>query len=290
MPAMLRSALSALAFLTTALHSQAFRSDTLYIVSGQFRTVDTTFVPAKGLSFDSSYSQQPPVIRLMPGEMLDLCIINLDTMDHQLTWSGLQNPFSCLIGLPTCLQIKSDGTMAYVIEPWKLNTEKVSAQSALGISAAVLVSSKSEAIAWQLREFQVSFSDSLSKGLTPDWSNYFPDYYTINGKSFPEVDADPTIQLNGKVGDTMWLWIWNAGPGIHSIHFHGFHQVAVALSNPLLKGSEKDTWPLFSGDWMLLYQVPDKPGTYPVHDHNLVAVSGGGLFPNGMMILMEVAP
>jgi hypothetical protein len=39
---------------------------------------------------------------------------------------------------------------------------------------------------------------------------------------------------------------------------------------------------------LLLEMVPDKPGRYAVHDHNLVAVSGGGIHPNGMFLIMEI--
>jgi len=41
---------------------------------------------------------------------------------------------------------------------------------------------------------------------------------------------------------------------------------------------------------LVLRLVPDKEGQYPVHDHNLVAVSGNGLYPNGMFTLIEIQP
>ena len=40
---------------------------------------------------------------------------------------------------------------------------------------------------------------------------------------------------------------------------------------------EKDTFPVFPGEAMTLLLVPDQPGMYPVHNHNLVTVATGGL-------------
>jgi hypothetical protein len=36
--------------------------------------------------------------------------------------------------------------------------------------------------------------------------------------------------------------------------------------------------------------VPDKPGEYPIHDHNLVAVTGGGMYHAGMISTIVVTP
>ena len=265
-------------------------TDTLYITGGLFRTVDTTLLPAKCLSYDSSYAQNPPVIRQKLGEALDLWVINLDTISHTLTFGESGSQMSLLPKGADHVSLNSSQEMAMLISPALKNGELVSVGGALGISAAVFFSHHLDAKSWQLREFSTAFSKVLATGQLPDFSEYFPDYYCINGKSFPEVKADSTILLNGRVGDTMWVWVWNAGIGAHSIHFHGFHQWAAAYSIAGLKNSVKDSWPIWRNGWMLLYIVPDKPGLYPVHDHNLVAISGGGLYPNGMMMLMNIAP
>jgi len=34
--------------------------------------------------------------------------------------------------------------------------------------------------------------------------------------------------------------------------------------------------------------VPHQVGEYPVHDHNLVAVSGGNIYPNGMFLTILI--
>ena len=53
-------------------------------------------------------------------------------------------------------------------------------------------------------------------------------------------------------------------------------------------GWEKDTFPIKSMETIVLELVPDKPGHYSVHDHNLTAVTGGGFHPKGMLVLMAI--
>ena len=36
--------------------------------------------------------------------------------------------------------------------------------------------------------------------------------------------------------------------------------------------------------------IPDKPGVYPVHDHNLIGVTGGMFYPNGMFTTLRIVP
>jgi hypothetical protein len=36
--------------------------------------------------------------------------------------------------------------------------------------------------------------------------------------------------------------------------------------------------------------IPDQPGEFPVHDHNLVATTGGNIYPLGMFLTMMITP
>ena len=40
---------------------------------------------------------------------------------------------------------------------------------------------------------------------------------------------------------------------------------------------------------MTLLLVPDQPGMYPVHNHNLVTVATGG-YPGGMITRLNIMP
>ena len=69
----------------------------------------------------------------------------------------------------------------------------------------------------------------------------------------------------------------------------GYHLEIISSSeNESHEGRSKDTFPIKSSQSMILELIPDKTGEYPVHDHNLVAVSGGGIYPNGMFLTMLI--
>ena len=41
---------------------------------------------------------------------------------------------------------------------------------------------------------------------------------------------------------------------------------------------------------LILQIVPDKEGEYPIHDHNLVAVTGNNIYPNGIFTSILISP
>ena len=121
------------------------------------------------------------------------------------------------------------------------------------------------------------------------WSVYYPNYFTINARSNPEINQDPLARIKGKVGDTLILYLANTGQSIHSIHFHGYHALVLYSSkNPSHVNRSKDTHPIYPMESLVLMIVPDKPGEYPVHDHNLVAASANNRYPNGMFTTMLI--
>ena len=102
---------------------------------------------------------------------------------------------------------------------------------------------------------------------------------------------DPIINIQGNVGDTIYLYITNTGNGMRSIHFHGYHgEITYSSKNPGNVGRSKDTFPIYPLEATIIRIVPDKPGMYPVHEHNLVAVTGNNYYPNGMFTLMNIQP
>src|SRR3546814_3826315 len=62
-------------------------------------------------------------------------------------------------------------------------------------------------------EWASAWADKLGQGGVP--GDVF-DYFTINGKSFPE-----TQPIRVKEGDVIRLRMFGAGGGFHSIHIHG---------------------------------------------------------------------
>ncbi len=60
---------------------------------------------------------------------------------------------------------------------------------------------------------------------------------------------------------------------VSPFHFHGYHVKIIDVKiHQTMLGWEKDTFPVFPGEAMTLLLVPDQPGMFPVHNHNLVTV------------------
>ena len=126
-------------------------------------------------------------------------------------------------------------------------------------------------------------------GNTVDWTTYYPDYFTINGNSNPHINADASARVVGNVGDTINIYMVNTGQSLHSIHFHGYHSEILDSSKfPNHIGRSKDTFGIHSMELVVVQMIPHQVGEYPVHDHNLVAVSGGNIYPNGMFLTMLI--
>jgi len=55
-------------------------------------------------------------------------------------------------------------------------------------------------------------------------------------------------------------------------------------------GWSKDTVPVKRGECVVVKLNPNQSGEYPVHAHNLVAVTNAGFYPGGMITFLSVAP
>jgi FtsP/CotA-like multicopper oxidase with cupredoxin domain len=111
----------------------------------------------------------------------------------------------------------------------------------------------------------------------------------VNGRSYPNVESDSTSKIMGMVGDTIQIQVANTGQAVHSIHFHGYHfRVLYSSKSAVHHDWIKDTMPMHPMHTMILELVPDKPGMYPVHDHNLISVTGGGIYPYGLMLMIDI--
>ena len=133
--------------------------------------------------------------------------------------------------------------------------------------------------------------DSIANGLTTTLPNYFkPEVFTINNLYFPNTVADTLGAVTGHVNDSIIISVVNSGQMVSPFHFHGYHVKIIDVKiHQAILGWEKDTFPVFPGEAMTLLLVPDQPGMYPVHNHNLVTVATGG-YPGGMVTRLNIMP
>ena len=160
----------------------------------------------------------------------------------------------------------------------------------LGLAGMITVASGNHArFKWNVKELRKEWTLEADTNPSMSWTNYYPDYFTVNGWSAPLINDDTTARVEGGVGDTILIYLGNTGRSVHSMHFHGYHaEILYSSKFPNHVGRSKDTFPMLPMETMVLRLVPDKTGEFPVHDHNLVAVSAGNYYPNGMFMTLLI--
>ena len=142
---------------------------------------------------------------------------------------------------------------------------------------------------WNLHEFNRLWNLNPDSAQTMNWLNFNPDYFTVNGASYPFIDADSSAKIRGAVGDTIYIYCANTGRSVHSIHFHGYHcRILHSSKNNQQVNWVKDSQAVWPMETVLFELVPDKPGLFPVHDHNLMALTANLYYSNGIMIMMHI--
>ena len=163
----------------------------------------------------------------------------------------------------------------------------------LGLSGLIKVGIDSDLqFHWNLADWMPSRMDSAQAGTPIDWdSGYIPKYFSINSHTYPNTANDPLGTVTMNLGDTCLISIVNGGFMEHVLHFHGFHvEILSATVQTSRVGWTKDTLPIHKGEGLTLLLVAAQAGVYPVHNHNLVAVTNAGFYPGGMLTMITVQP
>ena len=145
---------------------------------------------------------------------------------------------------------------------------------------------------WNLGDWSVARMVAADLGLPIAWNEpYVPEQFTINERTYPAVADDPEAIVAVSLGDTCLISIANHGFMDHVFHFHGFHVTMISSSHhPERVGWSKDTVPIRMGEVLTVQLVANQVGMYPVHNHNLIAVTNAGFYPGGMITQIHVAP
>lgn len=286
---MLRSIFSLLVSVCTLLSFGQVVEQTLYINAGTIAVSDGSEVPYYSFNATDEYELQSEVITISEGSELALTVVNNDDVEHGFTLDGSDDaPAIIPVGESATFNLTGDNMGAYRF----YDHLDAPTNSYMGLGSAVIVLTTCDAyFVWNFRTHKADWNTTFDEGGGEDWTQYVPDYYTINNLSFPAIAADPMANLIGNVGETLHIYMVNSGPSMHSMHFHGYHcEVLSSSRSPEIEGSSKDTFALRPGDTMVIELVPHQPGIFPVHDHNLTAISGGGIYLNGgSLIFMEIS-
>lgn len=262
-------------------------NQTLYINSDSFMAVDTTQFPYYSFNETPVFQAENKRIVISPNDSLFLMIINNDTLTHGFNIKDYSGVNKTILAGDTayvaCSFLTSGINLYYDSFNYPDNRY-------MGLGGMIVVDGSSASkFFWNIKEHQKSWNFTLSNGGSVVWQNYYPDYFTINGSSNPNINLDTNARVTGALGDTIRIYIANTGQSIHSLHFHGYHSTIIYSSkNPTLVGRLKDTFPIYSMEGLILELIPNQIGEFPVHDHNLVAVSGGHIYPNGMFLTILI--
>jgi FtsP/CotA-like multicopper oxidase with cupredoxin domain len=142
-----------------------------------------------------------------------------------------------------------------------------------------------------LQELDDRVNSRVAAGGGFDMAGYEPNYFFVNGLSYPHttVDADTLISMN--VGDRVALRFINAGLITNPMHFHGYHVEVVSRDRrPETAVVEKDTVPVGADECVDVILTCNQPGAYPLHTHYVPGVTANGVYVNpygGALIVMN---
>lgn len=258
---------------------------TLYLNKGEVNQLGETFSVA-AFNSDENLSSKNAIIALDVDELLTLTVINTDTLDHTLTIDGHLTEDNLLpAGESTVFELSfaEIGTYRYF--------SATSYGELIGASGVIHVGlNDAPVFSWNLFDLNREHTHALAAtDATEMPAQYQPELFLINGRFFPETLEDPDALVALDLNEEAYITIVNSGYMDHVMHFHGFHiEVVSSQKQPERVGWSKDTIPVKSGEAMTVRLVANLEGVYPVHDHNLIAVTNTGFYPGGMITQIHV--
>lgn len=275
-----------IAILTLVIASfQAYSQDTLYINFGE-TSLGSDQILALRFNETSEYDSINSILRINPNEEFQLTIVNNDTVDHNLGILPL-DAFG-----PTIPQQSSQNIYIPALPAGTYRLQSTSERGMiLGASMMLRVGYDDlQHFEWNLNEWDTLRTELAAMQIPVDFAvPYVPRQFTINDRVFPNTLEDSTAYVAVGLNQEVYISIVNHGYMEQVLHFHGFHieMIQSSYHNERV-GWMKDTVPLRSGECVIVKLVASQPGIYPVHAHNLIAVTNAGFYPGGMITQINV--
>ena len=270
-----------------SLSMRSYAQDTLWINSGEWHQSQDTM---QVLRFNETavFDTSNVALSTSVDASSFLTVINTDTEPHDFGIDGIWS-----FGV----EILPNDTTSLEIPPLSMGTYRYFSGDQrgvyLGLSGVLKVGLiMPNQFHWNLADCMPERMDSISSGgELLDEEPYIPRYFSINSYTYPHtaLDANGYVALN--LGDTCTISIVNSGFMDHVLHFHGFHIEYLSTTIQTSRiGWIKDTIPLQQGEGVTLLLIANQAGIYPVHNHNLIAVTNSGFYPGGMLTLINITP
>lgn len=132
-----------------------------------------------------------------------------------------------------------------------------------------------------LNELDIRLNTAINAGERYALSDYEPNYFFINGLSYPMTKINPSTRMNMRLNEIVAIRFINAGLIYYPMHFHGFH-VNVVQRNRVLEqyAINKDTVPVRTGECVDTLLPVTQTGMYPLHTHFIPGVTANGVYAN----------
>lgn len=142
-----------------------------------------------------------------------------------------------------------------------------------------------------LHELDDRVNRAVASGVDFDMEDYEPNYFFVNGLSYPNTTTDDETLIAMKVGERVALRFVNAGLITNPMHFHGYH-VEVATRNRQVETAviDKDTVLVDVDECVDVILPCNQPGAYPLHTHYVPGVTANGVYVNpygGALLVMS---
>lgn len=240
-----------------------------------------------------------PLIHVREGDEVEIVLNNLTTINHTIHWHGiLQRGTWQMDGVPDITQpgIEPGDSFTYkfIADPagtmWYHCHVNVNEHVATRGMWGPLIVDPLKPKPWErevtkdyilmFSEWASAWADKLGEGGVP--GDVF-DYFTINGKAFPETQV-----IKVKEGDVVRLRLFGAGGGFHSIHIHGHvFQIVAKDGHPLPAPIDADTVLFGPGERYDIIIRCDNPGRWMIHDHIDHHTVNGKTPDGGIMAVIE---
>lgn len=252
-----------------------------------------------------AYNEQVPgpLIRVVAGDAIRIHVTNKLPEPTSVHWHGLILP-NAMDGVAGITQPPIQPGETFTYEFTVPNTPgtffyhthfAADRQQALGLYGAFLIDPVEQPAKTYDQEYIVQLGEwRIANGQTfpaMELGGLLPNYFTINGKSFPDTD---TIEM--KVGTTVLIRFIGTGQFIHPMHIHGGPFTIVGTDGnpvPEVARLHKDTVLVGPGERYDVLWTAHEPGKWLIHCHinhhitnNGAEVDGAG----GLTMLIDVAP
>jgi FtsP/CotA-like multicopper oxidase with cupredoxin domain len=141
-----------------------------------------------------------------------------------------------------------------------------------------------------LSEFDERLNDAIASSQTFDMAGFEPNYFMVNGLSFPDTAGDADTLIAMSQGENVALRFINAGIITNPMHFHGYHvEVATHDRVPETVVVDKDTVLVLGGECVDVILPVTQAGAFPLHTHFVPGVTANGVYVNpvgGSLIIM----